>query len=550
MLAKALSLFLLSQALEIVEKRLNGLGSQQTGGKEAMKMNLILENRRLWFLVVCLLSTVSSGCVGFKGWSKKGFKIGPDYCKPVAAVSNEWIDSESQNISLAESASKFWWTQFNDPSLDRLIETAYAQNLTLREAAFRVSEAQSLRGVVAGNLLPQFQQVQMDYTRVQRSSEVALFPSIPPGSPFGNLAATEFSNWRLGGSLAWELDFWGRYRRAIEAADARLESSVEGYDDALVLLIGEVASAYIEMRTVEQRLEVAQENLNLQEESRRVAEARLASKSENSELDTPQARALLGNTRAAIESLQLTQRRTQNRLSVLMGMPPQDLSFMLGEEGQVPRFPEGVVEVGVPADLLWKRPDVRRAERLVAAKSAEIGVAMTDLYPHISIVGSGGWEAGQFKDVFKSSAFGGSIGPTFRWNVLNYYRIRNNINAQEAQFQQLIAAYQQTVLRANEEAENSITAYLKFTQQIKVLEESTKEAAEAERVAQIKYREGEIDFNRLFNVQQLLLLQQEALVGARGSAASALVDLYRALGGGWEIRLETAPSSPSIVLNQ
>jgi outer membrane protein TolC len=152
------------------------------------------------------------------------------------------------------------------------------------------------------------------------------------------------------------------------------------------------------------------------------------------------------------------------------------------------------------------------------------------------------WEAGQFSDVFKSSAFGGTVGPSFRWNVLNYGRLLNNIRIQDARFQQLIASYQQTILQAHEEAENAIVAYLHFTDQVRVREESARQAREAERVAQVKYREGEIDFNRLFTVQQLLLGQEESLAVARGNAAQSLVDLYRALGGGWEIRLDPSTS--------
>jgi outer membrane protein TolC len=218
-------------------------------------------------------------------------------------------------------------------------------------------------------------------------------------------------------------------------------------------------------------------------------------------------------------------------------MPPHDLNYLLDGPAAIPTAPD-TVAVGVPAELVWRRPDVRQAERNVAAKSAEIGVATSELYPHISINGTMDWQAAKFSDVFKSSAFGGTIGPGFRWNVLNYGRLLNNIRVQDAQFQELVANYQQTVLQADEEAENAIVAYLHFTDQIKVLEESAQQAREAERVAQVKYREGEIDFNRLFTVQQLLLNQQERLASARGNAAQSLVDLYRALGGGWEIRLD------------
>ena len=486
---------------------------------------------------MCLLSLICvTGCTGIREYVHNGFKVGPNYKRPAAPVADEWIDSRSPRISSEPGDFRDWWTVFNDPVLNRLVQTTYRQNITLREAGFRVAEAQAQRGIVVGDIFPQIQQVVADYTRTQRSQETALFPKIPPDSPFANLAAPQFSNWRIGGNLVWELDFWGRYRRAIEAADARLDSSVEGFDDVLVLLIGEVARTYVELRTAEQLLQVARDNAKLQTESARVAQARLDAKAADSELDTPQARANLGSTLAAVEALEIQRRQAQNRLAVLMGMPPHDLTNLLDGPAAIPTAPDKVA-IGVPAELVWRRPDVRRVERLVAAQSAEIGVATSELYPHISINGMMAWEAAQFKDVFKSSAFGGTIGPSLRWNVLNYGRLLNNIRAEDARFQQLVATYQQTVLRANEEAENAIAAYLHYTDQITVLQESARQAREAERVAQVKYREGEIDFNRLFTVQQLLLIQLERLAAARGNAAHSLVDLYRALGGGWEIRL-------------
>lgn len=505
-------------------------------------MNLWLCGRQIPSLLL-LSSLLLTGCTSAREYLHNRFKVGPNYCKPAAAVGDEWIDSQDSRLSRTPGDNRDWWRAFNDPTLDRLVHTAYQQNITLRQAGFRVAQAQALRGVAVGNFFPQFQQLQLDYTHNQRSTETALFPKIPPGSPFSNLGKTEFDNWRVGGALTWELDFWGRYRRAIEAADARLESSVEDFDDALVMLIGEVAGTYVELRTLEQRLRVARENASLQTESTRVAQARLDAKAADSELDTPQAKANLGNTLAAVEALEILRRQSQNRLAVLMGMPPHDLAYLLNGPAPIPST-SNVVAIGVPAELLWRRPDIRRAERLVAAQSAEIGVAVSELYPHVSINGTMAWEAAKFSDVFKGSAFGGSIGPGFRWNVLNYGRLLNNIKVQDARFQELIATYQQTVLTANEEAENAIVAYLHFTDQIKVLEDSANQAEEAQRVAQVKYREGEIDFNRLFTVQQLQLSQQENLAGARGNAARSLVDLYRALGGGWEIRLES--SSPEL----
>lgn len=482
-----------------------------------------------------LISICTYGCsTPFRQYKAQQLKVGPEYCVPKAEVANDWLDSGNPTIQRDSGDIARWWHIFNDPTLDRLVELANEQNITLREAYYRVSEAEAQRRVVAGWIFPQSQSLSGDYTRIQRSSEVAIFPrGMPPNSPFANLAATSISNWRYGGSLAWELDFWGRYRRAIESADARLDATIEGYREVQVILVAQVVGTYVEWRTVEQQIAVANENAELQRESVRVATARFNEKADGSELDSPQAKANLSRTMAVLELLQARRQQALNRLAILLGQPPQDLTYYLQGALTIPEAPEALA-IGVPAELIWRRPDVRRAERMVAAQSAEIGIAESELYPHISIAGTAGWEAGTFPDLFKSGALAGTIGPGFRWNVLNYGRLLNNIEAQNARFQQAVANYQQSVLKANEEAENAITAFLHFKNQVQLLGESVEEAREAERVAEVKYREGEIDFNRLFVVQQLLLGQQEALTSAKGAAAQSLVELYRALGGGWQ----------------
>ena len=242
------------------------------------------------------------------------------------------------------------------------------------------------RAVTAGSLFPQTQDLFGELTQTQRSQNTATF-SRPNDVTQGRGGLRTFSNYRLGGSLAWELDFWGRFRRAVEAADARLDSSIENYDDALVVLIAETATTYVDLRTVEQRLAFARSNAEMQEESTRIASARFELGAIDSEIDAPQARSNLTRTLAGIEQLEIALRQSQNRLAVLLGMPPHDLSYLLGGPMPVPAAPEGIV-VGIPAGLLWRRPDVRRAERLAAAQSAEIGFAQSSLYPRISINGN------------------------------------------------------------------------------------------------------------------------------------------------------------------
>ncbi|QDU96684.1 efflux transporter outer membrane subunit [Lignipirellula cremea] len=495
-------------------------------------------------LTLLLPLAVSGGCTSVKEYIQNGFEVGPDYRRPTAATADDWIDSKNPHIQVGAADNRNWWTVFRDPALDYLVLTAYQQNLTLREAGYRVAEARARRNVAAGNLFPQSQDVFGNYTRSQLSEQTATFTQFPSSAfPAGIGRLTNYSNFQLGGSLAWEVDFWGRFRRSVEAADARLDASVENYDDALVLLIAEVASTYVEMRTAEQRLQVARSNATLQEESARVANARLNAQAIDSEVDAPQANSNLARTRAAIELFKIQRRQAQNRLCVLMGMPPQDLLALLGESAVIPQAPETVV-VDLPASLLWRRPDVRRAERLAAAESAEIGVAVSNLYPHISVNGTMQLEAAQFGNLFNGNAFAGTIGPAFRWDVLNYGRLINNIDLEDAQFRAQATTFQQTLLEANEEAENAIVAIRFYHAQIDQLERSVSQAQEAVRVTQAKYAAGDIDFNRVFTVEQLLTQQQDLLATARGNLAQSSIDLYRAVGGGWEIRLDPEAKIP------
>jgi NodT family efflux transporter outer membrane factor (OMF) lipoprotein len=502
--------------------------------------------RRIALLVLAAAALSSAGCTSFRQYVQNGFKVGPNYCKPAAPIADEWIDSMNPRLGTGPMETAGWWRVFGDPVLDRLVETAYRQNITLREAGFRIAESQSQRAITVGNLFPQSQELFGDYSRIQRSQQTATFPR-GLGGGFGALVRTNFDQWRLGSAMAWELDFWGRYRRAIESADATLDAAVEDYDDVLVLLISEVATTYIDYRTLEQRLIYANENIGYQTESARVAKARLEAGRTDAEVDSPQANSNLARTQAAMQVLEISKREAQNRLCVLLGMPPHDLSYLLNGSSGIPVPPETMV-VDVPSSLLRRRPDIRRAERLVAAQSAQIGIAESNLYPAISINGTLYMEAGQFANMFKNDAWSGSVGPAFRWNVLNYGRLVNLINVQDAILQQRIAAYQQQALLANEEAENSIIGFLRYHDQVDYLVDSVREAQQAERVSQLKYNQGAIDYNRLFTIQTLLVQQQDAMATAQGNSALSIVGLYRAMGGGWEIRLAPpeAFSTPEI----
>jgi NodT family efflux transporter outer membrane factor (OMF) lipoprotein len=417
-----------------------------------------------------------------------------------------------------------WWSVFNDPILNRLIENAYQQNLTLREAGARILEARAQLGIAQGNLFPQEQYAFGEYSRVKLSQNVAN----PPISAW-------FSNWTFGFTGSWELDFWGRYRRAIEAADAELDASVENYDDVLVILLSDVASNYVQYRTFQQRITYARANVDIQRRTFGLATDKFES-GQTTERDTSQAKQVLEETEALIPFLEIGKRQAGNRLCVLLGIPPTDLDSVVGAGNGVPVTPRDVV-VGVPADLVRRRPDVRRAERQVAAQSARIGVAVSDLYPHFSVLGTIGVEAEQFGDLFKSGSMIGEISPGFRWDILNYGRLVNNVRVQDARFQQLAYAYQNRVLEAGREAEDAIVLFLRSQEQTEHLAESVTAASRTVQITNDQYNEGLIDFTPIFVFQQNLTEQQDELAVAQGNIALGLIAVYRSLGGGWEIRL-------------
>jgi NodT family efflux transporter outer membrane factor (OMF) lipoprotein len=487
-----------------------------------------------------------AGCsTGLHEYVHNGFKVGPNYCRPAAPVAENWIDYQDSRVISEPPQHWAWWTVFNDPVLNTLIEDAHRQNLTLREAGFRIAESRALLGFTVGNIFPQFQEAFGSYNRQQRSLELGAIGGGLPGGGLGGGGLgggagfpRNFSIWTLGTQLAWELDFWGRFRRAIEAADAELDASVENYDDVLVILLADVASTYVEVRTLEERLRFARDNVKYQSGSLNLAKIRLE-EGAASKLDVTQAQTNVSQTEAAIPVLETQLRQAHNRLCVLLGAPPEDLSRQLGA-ARIPVAPPEVA-VGVPAELIRRRPDIRRAEREVAAQSARIGIAEADLYPAFTITGSIFVQASQFADLFKSSAVGGNVGPSFNWNILNYGRIRNLVAAEEARFLREATQYQNAVLNANREAEDAIVAFLRAQVQTARLREGVAAAAESRDLVMELYRGGRADFGRVFVAEFFLAQQQDLLAQAEGSIAQALVAVYRALGGGWEIRLNPAP---------
>lgn len=463
--------------------------------------------------------------------------LGPDYKKPEAQVSQQWIDIDAPRVNSQPADLADWWTVFDDPVLNSLVEMAYTQNLTLRIAGLRILESRAALGIAIGSKYPQVQQVNGNATRIQASDNDANTA----------LADRRFDSAEATFDLVWELDFWGRFRRAIESAQAQLDASVADYDDVMVALAAEVARSYILIRTFEERIALAEQNVVVQERALRIANVKFRNGAVT-ELDVQQARTVLNNTEATIPSLETGLRQVTNALAVLLGLAPRDLSDLLQGPAPIPVAPFEV-STGVPAELLRRRPDVRRAERFLAAQSAQIGVSITDLYPRFSLVGSVGFRTSDSSEtsftrdsdigeLFDSDSHTGFLGPFFSWNIFNYGRIKNNIRVQDARFQQLLINYQNTVLTALAETENAIVAYLKSHDQAKFLGESVKAAQRSVQLALVQYREGTTDFDRVLSTLTQQVAQQDAFIATSGSTATNLVGMYKALGGGWQVRGE------------
>jgi NodT family efflux transporter outer membrane factor (OMF) lipoprotein len=476
--------------------------------------------------VIGSLGLSQCGCTPLTEYVRNGFKVGPNYSRPAAPVASEWIDYKDSRVKSQEADMSEWWRAFNDPTLSSLIDRAYNQNLTLRVAGARILQFEAQQGIAVGTLFPQIQQGSFSYTRTKFPTTTGL-----PEPP-----SKWLSNWSAGLNASWELDLWGRIRRAIEAADADLDASVENYDNVLVVLLADVASAYVQYRTFEQRLVYARHNLELQTKSYELVQDRFKL-GRDAEFSVQIAKQNMEQTRALIPLLEIGERQARNLLCVLMGIPPSDIDGLLGKDVAIPKA-SNEVAVGIPADLLRRRPDVRQAERLVAAQSARIGVADADFYPRLTLNGSLGITADQFGRMFDTpKSMTGFIMPEFRWDILNYGRILNNVRAQDAIFEQLAFTYQNTVLTAAREVEDALIGFLRTQTQADSLAASVAAASRTLEIANDRYREGQGDFFAIYYFEGILTQQQDQLALARGQIALDLIGVYRALGGGWEMRL-------------
>ncbi len=491
---------------------------------------------RVWPAAVTLAAwaLVAGGCTSPLEYVRNGFKVGPNYQPAPAPVAAHWIDASDAQVRSVSPDLARWWNVFNDPALNRLVDCALRQNLTLRQAGFRVLEARLQLAIAQGGLFPQTQTATGDYHRVGEGAGIT--------GPLGPGSGLFTDQWNFGFNLAWELDFWGRLRRAIAAGQDNLDASVANYDQAVVTMLGDIAQYYVQVRTDQEEILYLSTNIAAQQGVVNFIQTRFNRGYRQSELDLDQAVSNLRQTQALIPPLEENLRQSENQLCTLLGIPATDLRYLLGT-GPIPTAPPEVA-VGMPAELLRRRPDVRSAERLAAAQAEQIGIAEAQLYPTFSITGVLGWQATSFKGLFSSNALDANVGPQFQWNLLNYGRLRNNVLYQDALLKDLIVGYQATVLQASQDVENGIATFLHSQVQTRLLRESVDADIKALRIAIQQYQVGAVGFTTLATIEQTLVTQQQLYAQAQGQIAQGLVQVYRSMGGGWEIRLP-APPPPS-----
>jgi len=448
--------------------------------------------------------------------------VGPDFKPPqVPSWLANWTGGSLESLAADRRAPRSgqlqqWWRTFNDPVLESLVAEAQRVNPNVRTAGLRIMEARAQLGIAGSALYPQVQQATSDLLWAGEHRTGARDTS----------AVTLSAGFQIG----WELDFWGKFRRSIEAADASYFASIAQYDDVQVLMAAQVAALYCSIRTVEARLVIARENAAIQKRSLEINE-RLFKGGSDSELDVQQAKAQYLGTLSTIPQLEGVLRQTQNALSTLLVRAPGPLPEMAAGKDVIPQAELDVI-VDMPAELLRRRPDIRTAEMQLAAQSALIGVSVADLYPSISLLGSIGLSATSLGG--SSRALNWALGPSLVWNVFDYGRLTNTVLVQDARFQQLYEQYQDAVLRAAREVDDAAVGFAKTGEQIVFLADAVVAAQRSLDIANIQYREGLTDFQRVLDSQRVFFSQQELLVNTRGNLTQNLIALYKAMGGGWE----------------
>jgi len=458
--------------------------------------------------------------------------VGPDFVPQPAPIAYEFIGANNRLVKSTDRDYRDWWKSFHDATLNQLIHIAYNQNLTLLSAGTRVLQARAVLGVAIGSIYPQ----------VQQGTGSLIYNRTSAATPLAGPNATPSLFWTdsLALQAAWELDFWGKFRRGVESADGAYLASIASYDDVLVSLLGDVAATYVGIRTTEQLIAIARTNVRKQEDALKIAKAKYTGGG-TSERDVFQATNVLTATQAVIPQLTFQLQQATDALYVLLGMPPQRLGTLLYRSRGAIAPPSGTIMVGIPADLLRRRPDIRAAELAALAQSAQIGIAEAQLFPAISITGTFGGAAStanghNLGDVFTSKGLTYAAGPSFQWNILNYGQITNNVRFEDAKLQQLLVDYQSTALKAQQQVGDGISLFLQSRVQAEFLRRSVDAARGALKIGLEQYESGATDFTTVLTAEQNLFQAESNLAVATGNVSLGAIAVYRALGGGWQIR--------------
>ncbi|QEG42449.1 Outer membrane protein OprM precursor [Roseimaritima ulvae] len=463
---------------------------------------------------------MSSGCM----------TVGPEHAVPESAPLHGGFHSPPPE-GLQDPALDQWWAHFNDPVLQQLVMFAGQQNLTLQEAHWRIEAARRDTGIVSSRLYPNIDgHAGYQYSKRSRNAQ-----------PFVAENGSPFDLFRTGYDTTWEIDLFGRVRRQREAAVADMQAKIEDKHDLQRLLVADVATSYVNARLQHELLELRQQYLARQQEAVQLATAQFQA-GKVSRLDVVQANALIYQTATEIPAYEQELGVETTRLCLLLGQSNDGRLRTVFERGRVPV--PSLIDIGVPADLLTRRPDVRRAEREVAAACAEIGVAESDFYPRLGLLGTISLSSRNASEMFASDSIAFGMGPSLQWNILQYGRIENNVGKHCAQWKAAIARYQQTTLVAVQEVEAGLIAYHRGRDRVEVLERASQAAEMAIVLAKQQYQAGEVDYQRLLTAQTRALEAAEELAVARASVALALIKVYKAAGGGWKPLASCSPPQP------
>ena len=479
--------------------------------------------------ILALLALFAGGCAHVPS-------VGPNYRQPAVSTLAHWGEPLNGGETSGPAAVADWWQNFRDAELNSLISRAVQSNLDLKIAQARVREARAEYGIAVGNLWPTVDAAG-SYTRDRESKQEPVLGSLPlpPGIPFEN------NVYQSGFDASWEIDVFGGKRRAVESAKAQVAAAQFGERGTLITLLGEVARNYVEARGYQRQLEIARENIRAQEQTLALTQNRFTNGLANN-LDVQQANTLLATTRAAVPTLETALQASIHRLGVLLGQPPETLQTELSTVAPIPAAPP-TVPVGLPSELLLRRPDVAQAERQLAAATANIGVAKADLFPKFYLTGIAGFQGVSADEWFDARSQFWSVGPAVQWRIFDAGRIRANIRVQNARQEEALADYEQAALSAFEDVENALTAYAKEQVRRRSLEDAVKSSQESLRLANQLYANGLSDFINVLDAERSLYQAQDALVQSDRTVSTDLISLYKALGGGWETQVSPASVS-------